>query len=441
MSDMAGNVKQQPASWQRSRELFEEAKQSLASGVASSLRLAIKPTPLFVKYGRGSHLFDMDGNEYIDYTLAYGPLILGHAHPAIVNAVHGAALRGTTFGAQHESEIKLSRLLCQYVPNADLVCLSGSGTEAVMLAVRLARAHTGRDKVIRFAGHYHGWSDSIFTTFESQASDDWVARPGTKGQSPAALANLIVLPWNDAEVVARALEANTGEVAALICEPVLCNSGCILPRAGYLQALSELTRRHGTLLIFDEVITGFRLGLGGAQERYGVHADLAIFGKALSGGLPLSAVTGRGEIMDPVIRGVVTHLGTFNGNTVSTAAAVATLHELSRDGGAAFLHLGQLGERLARGLRGEAAEAGVPLVVNSAGSVFSTIFSDLPQVSDFAAYQQRDVAKSSQFAELLLREGVYVRPNGLWYVSTAHSDADVDFTLQAVRKVLPTLRA
>lgn len=418
----------------RSRELFEESQRFLAGGVASTLRGAIKPSPLFISHGRGSHIFDVDGNDYVDYTMAYGPLILGHAHPAIVSAVGSALARGSTFGAQHEGEIELARRLCEYVPNAERVCLSGSGTEAVMLALRLARAATGRRKVIRFGGHYHGWWDGIFTAFGCDAM-----RPGTGGQSEAALADLVLLPWNDAGAVAEILAAQGPEIAAVICEPVLCNSGCLLPRPGYLEELRRLTSEHGCLLVFDEVITGFRLGLGGAQERYGIQPDLAVFGKALAGGLPLSAVTGAREVMELVATGEVSHLGTFNGNTASTAAALATLEELARDGGDAYVVMNRMGEALANGLREAADSAGVPLLVNSAGQAFFTLFTDEDEVWSVSSFERRDQARGARFAELLLGEGVYVRPNGLWYVSTAHTGADVEYTLAAAARALAAL--
>jgi glutamate-1-semialdehyde 2,1-aminomutase len=418
----------------RSRELFEESQRFLAGGVASTLRLAIKPSPLFISHGRGSHIFDVDGNEYVDYTMAYGPLILGHAPPAIVAAVGSALARGSTFGAQHVGEIELARRICECVPNAERVCFSGSGTEAVMLALRLARAATGRQKVIRFGGHYHGWWDGIFTAFGSDAM-----HPGTGGQSEAALRDLVVLPWNDAGAVAEAIAAQGTEIAAVICEPVLCNSGCLLPRPGYLEELRRLTSEHDCLLVFDEVITSFRLGLGGAQERYGVEPDLAVFGKALAGGLPLSAVAGRREVMELVATGEVSHLGTLNGNTACAAAALATLEELARDGGGAYVAMNQLGEALAEGLREAAASVGVPLVVNSAGEVFFTLLTEEDEVWSVSSFERRDQARGARFAELLLGEGVYIRPNGLWYVSTAHTEADVEYTLAAVRRALAAL--
>jgi len=425
--------------WARSRRLLEESRGYLASGVASTLRLAVRPTPLFVDHGAGSRVVDVDGNEYIDYTMAYGPLILGHAHPAVVQAVSEAARRGVTFGAQHRDEIAVARQICEQVPGAELVCFSGSGTEAVMLALRLARAFTGRSKVIRFAGHYHGWSDGIFTTAATVAPD--APAPGTAGQSSNALEDVIVVPWNDLAAVEAALHGKGGDVAAVICEPVLCNSGCIEPLPGYLEGLRLLSTEYGSVLIFDEVITGFRLGPGGAQERFGVQADLATFGKALAGGLGLSAVAGRGDILDLVASGVVAHLGTLNGNTLALAAARATLAELGRDEAAPYPRMATFGDQLAAGFAAIAEEAAVPLVVNSVGQAFQTIFTTESAVDDYATFAASNLTRCAEFVEAMLHQGVYVRPNGLWYLSTAHTEQDVATTLDAAARAFSSLAA
>lgn len=425
--------------WNGSRELLDESRRYLASGTASTLRLAVRPTPLFIDHGSGSRIVDVDGNAYVDYTMAYGPLILGHAPPALVDAVTEAARRGVTFGAQHQDEIHVARQICDQVPGAELVCLSGSGTEAVMLALRLARAFTERSTVIRFAGHYHGWSDAIFASSADDGSGHAV--PGTAGQSSRALLDLVVLPWNDLDTVAAVLEGIGKNVAAVICEPALCNAGCIEPRPGYLEGLRRLTRETGSVLIFDEVITGFRLGPGGAQQRFGVQADLAIFGKALAGGLGLSAVAGRREILDLVATGTVAHLGTLNGNTLSLAAARATLTQLGRDDGAAYTRMANLGDQLATGLASIAEEAGVPMITNSLGQAFQTIFTSEPTVDTYAAFAASDLGACARFVEAMLHEGVYVRPNGLWYLSAAHTPDDVASTLDAAARVLPAMGA
>lgn len=431
---------QADAQFKNSAAMWSESQRFLAGGVASSLRSEVKPVPLFVERGEGAEIVDVDGNRLIDFTMAYGPLILGHAPPALARAVSLALERGSTFGAQHAGEIELARRLQGLVPNADLVCLSGSGTEAVMAALRLARAHTGRMRVIRFAGHYHGWSDSILVGWTGEPTDgDWVARPSTAGQSPNALKDLVVLPWNDLGALESVFAQAGSEVAAVLCEPVLCNSGCIAPVAGYLERMRELADLHGAVLIFDEVITGFRLALGGAQERFGVKADLALFGKALSGGFQLSAITGNKQILGLVADGTVSHMGTLNGNTISTAAAIATLEELARDDGAVYKRMAELGAMLTSGIADSARQHGIPLVINSAGQVFQTIFTEEQKVCDFGAFSRRDTSRGSRFAEMLMHEGVYVRPSGLWYLSAAHEEDHIGRTIAAVDRVLRRL--
>jgi glutamate-1-semialdehyde 2,1-aminomutase len=401
------------------------------------LRLAVRPTPLFVTHGKGAALWDVDGNRYIDYTLAYGPLILGHAHASLQAAVRDAAERGSTFGAQHTEEMRLARSICSFVPCADSVCLTSTGTEAVMVAIRLARAFTGRDVVLRFEGHYHGWSDTILATGRTAGWSD--AEPVTGGQSRGALADVRVLPWNTIDELEQAFDDHGDEIACVICEPIVCNSGCIMPRAGYLERLRELTAAAGALLVFDEVITGFRVALGGAQERLGTVPDLATFGKALSGGYPLAAVAGRGDVMDMVATGKVMHMGTLNGNTLCTAAASATLDELSADDAAPLRRIERLGSRLAAGIRDAATRLGIGIVVNSVGSVFETIFTGAAAVEDHETYRERSAETASAFAALLLEEGVYVRPSCLWYLSTVHTDADVDATIEACSRALARL--
>ena len=428
------------AQFKNSAAMWSESQRFLAGGVASSLRSEVKPVPLFVERGEGAEIVDVDGNRLIDFTMAYGPLILGHAPPVLTRAVNLALERGSTFGAQHAGEIELARRLHELVPNADLVCLSGSGTEAVMAALRFARAYTGRTKVIRFAGHYHGWSDSILAGWTGEPTDgDWAARSSTAGQSPNALKDLVVLPWNNVMALESFFEQAGGEVAAVICEPVLCNSGCIAPVAGYLERMRELSDHYGVVLIFDEVITGFRLALGGAQERFGVKSDLAIFGKALSGGFQLSAITGSEQILGLVADGTVSHMGTLNGNTIATAAALATLEELARNGGSAYRRMAELGAMLTSGIADSARQHGIPLVINSVGQVFQTIFTEEEKVCDFGAFSRRNTRRGSQFAEMLMYEGVYVRPSGLWYLSTAHEEDHIGRTVAAVDRVLRRL--
>lgn len=433
---------------QNSRQKYAESQAYLAGGVASSLRSAMKPAPLFAAGGAGPRIRDVDGNEFIDYLLGYGPLILGHAHEATASRVYEAMQWGITFGLQHEGEIALARRLTEILPCADKVALSGSGTEAVMLALRLARAHTGKRKVVRFHGHYHGWSDTIFTSFPSSdmrgsstgaVENDKPIVPGTGGQSELALEEIILLPWNDTAVLEAALREHKDDIAAVISEPVMCNSGCVLPKPGYLERMQELTREMGIVMILDEVITGFRLGLSGAHGRFGLKPDLVTIGKALGGGIAISAVAGRQEIMALIENGTVSHLGTLNGNGVATAAALATIAELSQEEGAVFAKMETNASHLVVGIRSLLAKHAIPGLINHIGPVFHMMFTQEPIVDDFASFMKRDAAKYTEFSGYMLEAGVLVRSNGLWYLSAAHGAQEIEETLAAVDQALARL--
>ena len=326
-----------PDKWSRSREYLQRARRSLAGGVSSPFR-AKAPAPLYLVDAWGSRIQDADGNEYIDYSLAWGPLILGHRHPRLVETMRAQAERPHIYGAQHELEFHLAEDAAEHVACAERQAFTSSGSEAVQIALRLARAFTRRPLIVKFEGHHHGWMDSVLFSYKPDARA--MARtppahgiPGSLGQVENAADNLLIAPWNDANAVEKLFAEHGSEIAAVITEPVVCNSGCLLPAPGYLESLAAMARRHGALLIFDEVITGFRLSLGGAQAFYGVSPDLASFGKAIAGGLPLSVLAGRREILEMMAGGGVAFGGTFNGNPISLAAAATTIQELSRDNG------------------------------------------------------------------------------------------------------------
>ncbi|NOU71600.1 aminotransferase class III-fold pyridoxal phosphate-dependent enzyme [Paenibacillus sp. LMG 31458] len=430
-----------------SKVKMEEAKKYIPGGVASSLRSSMKPVPLYVQDASGARVVDVNNNVYIDYLLAYGPLILGHAHPDLTRNIHEALLRGSTYGLQHDGEIRLAKRLTEILPCADQVAFSGSGTEAVMLALRLARAYTGKTKIVRFYGHYHGWSDSIFTSFPSPdfgsvQKDSLLsaAAPGTGGQSNGSLQELILLPWNDPDALEKALNEHSHDIAAVITEPVMCNSGCIAPKPGYMAFMREITSRMGIVLIWDEVITGFRFGLGGAHERFGIQPDLVTIGKAMAGGIPLSAVAGKKEILQLIEEGKVLHLGTLNGNSLSTAAGLTVIDTLSKDGSFAFSKLEAMAVMLAEGIRTLLKNKRISGVVNQLGPVFHVMFIDREEVSDFDTFNLRDTQAYTFFTEKLLEEGVLIRQTGLWYVSTAHGEAEVKETLQAIDRVLDKMK-
>lgn len=422
------------------RQLWERARHVLPGGVSSNVKMDERPHPMFFTRGEGSRLYDADGNSYIDYTCGYGPVILGHAFPPVVEAIQQAASRGFIYGGQHEGEIVLAESLAATVPCVEMVRYASTGSEAVVTALRLARAYTGRTKVIRFAGHYHGWFDELLLS--SRGSTDDTGRPelGSAGQTAASAAHVVVAPWNNLPALERLLERNGREVAAVLMEPIMCNTGVIAPAAGYLERVLDLCRTLGCVLIFDEVITGFRVHLGGAQALLGVTPDLAVFGKAVANGYPLSVVGGRREIMELIASGRVVHAGTFNGNPLATTAALATLQTLRRDHGAALRRLTDIGQRLMQGLRRVATAREVPILVQGPGPVFYLWFTDAPAITDYAASARVSREPYAHFAEAMLAEGIRLIPGGRWYVSLAHTEEDIDRTCEAVDRALERLR-
>lgn len=427
-------------SWRKSREYLERARQSLAGGVSSPFRAKF-PVPLYFADGCGPRLTDVDGNEYIDYTLGWGPNILGYRHPALVEALRKQAEGVHTYGAQHELEFLVSEKVQQLAPCAERVAFSSSGSEAVQLALRLARGFTGRNLILKFEGHYHGWIDSVLLSYHPRADQvgDYAA-PNvvveSRGQVTNAAENVVVAPWNSVESVTRVFERRGGEIAGVIMEPVLCNSGCLPPAPGYLEGVAELCRRNGSVLIFDEVITGFRMGAGGAQGHFGVKPDIATFGKAIAGGMALSAVAGRRDILDTLFTGGVAFGGSFNGNPMVLAAAHATLEELSRDGGAALALANRTGAAVMEGIRDIAKRRGVPITVCGFGAAFAVHFTEKAELRDYRDTLEDDREKLARFAKALLSEGVYVLPDGRFYTSTVHTEREAGETLQAVDRAL-----
>lgn len=433
---------QRVRSFDHSLSLLQEAKHYLASGVASSVRLGARPHPLYFERGEGSKLFDVDGNELVDFVMGWGPLIFGHSPPRLLDAVTEALQRGQTFGAQSRSEVSLARQITEVVPGAERVLFNTTGTEAVMSALRLARAFTTRTKIVKFEGHFHGWSDGIFHSVAPLANEFGDARrpdtvPGTAGIAGTATKDVIVLPWDDLEVVEEVLA--TGDVAAVVTEPYAFNTGIGAPEAGFLEGLRSLTTRYGALLIFDEVITGFRVALGGAQERLGVTADLAIFGKALAGGFPLSAVTGPSHLMEMIATQKVRHLGTFNGNIVGTAAGDATVRILREGKDRVYEELEAKARNLASGLKKAADSAQLPMLIQRVGSILYLHFTSKRSLRDYRDTVDSDRELYARFVEELAYEGVHANPRGLWYVSTAHSSEDISFTIEAARSVMQRL--
>jgi len=418
-----------------SLERWQRAQRHLAGGVSSGLRRSARPYPLYFSWGTGAGIQDVDGNTYCDYTLGWGPNILGHAAPEIVRALQEQAPLGLTYGAQHDLEFEVAEQLTSFIPCADSVCFANSGTEIVQLALRLARAATGRQKHLKFEGHYHGWDDSVLTSYHPSAfqieSSGGAPIPVGEGQLPQEIA--VVAQWNDREGVEAAFAANKGKISSVICEPILCNSGCIFPEPGFLEFLRDITRKEGAVLIFDEVITGFRVGLHGAQGLFEITPDLATYAKALGGGMPLSVLAGKAEYMDLISTGKVVHAGTLNGNPLTLAVAKAVLTYLSKDNGAVYEKLHTHGARLTQTLRDVFAAAALPIVISSAGSVFHVSFVK-KKPRNYRELLAADEQRYSDFALALLDEGVLVLPDGRWYLSTAHSEGDIFETVAAIQR-------
>ncbi len=391
--------------------------------------------PLYFRDGCGARLQDVDGNEYIDYVLAWGPMILGYRHPAIVEAMRRQADLPIDYGAQHELEFLTAELAQKLIPCAGRLTFCSSGSEAVQLAHRLARAYTGRNLILKFEGHYHGWMDSALISYKPTASSTGPMESpapvlGSKGQVPNALENTVVAPWNDITILEQIMDRHKGRIAAVMMEPVLCNSGCLLPLDGYVAQTRELCRKHGCLLIFDEVITGFRISLGGAQEFFTVEPDIATFGKAIGGGATLSAVAGREDILMQVIDGGVSYGGRFNGNPVALGCSYATLTELARNDGAALKNANERGRRLMASIRELGRKHGAPLTVTGFGTAFALHFTTRPSLTHYRDTFADDGALLRKFLLCALRRNVQMVPDGRMYVSAAHTDDDIAETVR-----------
>jgi glutamate-1-semialdehyde 2,1-aminomutase len=383
------------------------------------------PHPLFFTHGLGSRLWDVDGHEYIDYVLGWGPLILGSSHPRIVEALREQAGRGTTFGAGHDWEYEVAELIVDIIPGVQRVLWSNTGSEAVQVALRLARASTERQRFLKFSGHYHGWSDAVLLGYRSLGQPP---SPESRGQSSRAADDVALVAWNDIDEVRKILTDPTQDIAAVLVEPVLCNSGVIAPEPGFLERLHEVCDETSTVLIFDEVITGFRVAYGGAVERFHVQPDLVVLGKAIAGGLPLSAVAGRGDLIDQVTSGVV-HAGTLNGNPLVLAASAATLDELGRPD--TYESLERRATSLVNGIAAVFDSAAVSATVHNVGAIVQVTPTSNPGLPAFSTYMSADWKFYNELIVALLRRGVFVMPGGRMYLSTEHSDEDVAATVDA----------
>ncbi len=423
----------------RSQAAFARAKQLIPGGVNSPARAfgAVGGEPLFFSRGEGAYLFDIDGQRLIDYIGSWGPMILGHAHPKVTAALHEAVARGTSFGAPTEAESELAQLITEAVPSIEKVRLVNSGTEATMSAIRLARGFTQRDVIVKFAGNYHGHVDSLLVAAGSAAAT--LAVPNSPGVTPGTAQDTLVLQYNDIAGLQRAFEQHGPRIAGVIIEPVVGNMGCVVPTPAFLTALRELTQRHGALLIFDEVMTGFRVAYAGAQSLFGIRPDLTTLGKIVGGGLPVGAYGGRRDIMDHILPvGSVFQAGTLSGNPLATAAGIATLKTLRDDN--PYPKLEQLSARLESGLLRAASKANVPHTLCRVGSMMTLFFSG-ERVIDWPTASRCDTKRFAQFFWGLIERGVYFPCSQFeaLFVSAAHSEVDIDATVAAAGESLAAL--
>jgi glutamate-1-semialdehyde 2,1-aminomutase len=428
-----------PSQNSRSHELFTEALRYIPGGVNSPVRAfrAVGGEPFFAQRAKRSRVWDMDGNEYIDYVCTWGPAILGHAHPTIIKAVKEASDHGTSFGIPNALEVQMAKLICSAVPSVQKVRMCNSGTEATMSAIRLARGFTKRDKIIKFDGCYHGHVDSLLVKAGSGALT--FGHPDSAGVPAAFTQHTIVLPFNDTEAVKAAFAANPGQIAGIILEPVPGNAGLYLPKPGYLEFLREITRTGGALLIFDEVMTGFRLAFGGAQERFGIAPDLTCFGKIIGGGLPVGAFGGRAEIMDCLApNGPVYQAGTLSGNPLAMAAGIAALQELKS--GNAYALLERVGAQLESGMNAVVRAANIPVQFIRLGSMFCGYFTDAP-VHNVSDAMRSDRARFGKFFHAMLQQGIYLAPSQFeaGFISTAHTSGDIERTIRAAENALKSV--
>jgi glutamate-1-semialdehyde 2,1-aminomutase len=423
-----------------SETLFEEAQRYIPGGVNSPVRAfrAVGGTPRFIARAAGAKIYDVDGREYVDYVASWGPMILGHAHPQVVQVVQQAAVRGTSYGAPTEAEVTLARMICEAFPSIALVRLVSSGTEAAMSAIRLARGYTKRDLIVKFDGCYHGHTDGLLVQAGSGATT--LGIPNSGGVPASYTQQTLSLPFNDLAAVRQAFASYEGRIAAVVLEPIPGNMGVVLPTPGFLQGLRQLTARDGALLVFDEVITGFRVVYGGAQHLYDVTPDLTILGKIIGGGLPVGAFGGRRDIMEQIAPlGPVYQAGTLSGNPLAVTAGIETLRLLQAPG--LYEGLETKARQLCEGLLDAAKRAGVSVYGTRIGSMFCTFFTEQP-VTDYASACASDTARFRRYFHALLGAGVYVAPSQFeaGFLSTAHTDGDIERTIEASFQALRVAR-
>ena len=418
-----------------SSKLFERAKRLMPGGVNSPVR-AFSPYPFFTKYAKGSHIVDIDGKEYIDYCMGYGPLILGHAHSQVIEAVKEQLEKGTLYGTPTEQEVELAELVCKAVPCAEMVRLVSTGTEATMSAIRAARGYTGRKKIVKFEGCYHGAHDYVLVRAGSGATT--FGMPNSLGVPDETTRNTLVLPYNDVEVLERTIEREGDDIAGVIVEPVIGNAGVILPKDGYLKRIRELTKDKGVVLIFDEVITGFRLALGGAQEYYGIIPDMVALGKVMGGGFPIAAFGGRREIMEIIApSGRVYQAGTFSGNPISVVAGLATLKSIKAKRESFYQELDLKRGIICDAVKDLAEDMNFLIQVNGVASMFQLFFTG-DKVIDYESAMKADKVKFANYHKKLMEKGAFVPPSQFetCFISSAHSKEDIEVSVEIISDAL-----
>lgn len=429
--------------YRKSGELLERSKKVLAGGVSSEFRKYNHPHALFYTHGKGSRIYDVDGNEYLDFTLSQGPLILGHSHPSVLNAIQEYSAAGQLFAGQHIREVELAEKIRELIPSAELMRFCLDGSEAVHTAFRVTRAKTGKQKFLRFEGHYHGWLDNVCWGISAKSAEALGSRedpsvfPWSEGLPPHSREEFIILPWNDLGLLTETVRKHHHELAAIITEPVMCNNGCILPVDGFLAGMRNLCDEYGIALIFDEVITGFRLSLGGAQQYFNISPDLSVFAKAIASGYPFSVIAGKREWMSLIEQARVIHAGTMNAGNATVAAALATIQVLQQEN--PYDRLFRYGRELMNGLKQAAFESNQNMLIQGAGPMFHTGFTTNESVKDYRDTLTYDKAKLGRFIAGMHDEGVRIIGRGLWYISAAHTQEDIAIAIKKAKKVLEAI--
>lgn len=427
--------------YNQSAILLNRAKQSLAGGVSSEFRKYNHPHALFYDHAIGNKIYDVDGNEYLDFTLSQGPLIVGHNHPHVVKRVEEYARKGQLYAGQHILEIELAEKLQTLIPSAELMRFCLDGSEAVQTAFRVARAKTGKKKFLRFEGHYHGWLDNVAWGISAASLEQLGKRdhpnvlPWSQGLPENSQEEFITIPWNDLDLLQRTVLKHHEDIAAIITEPIMCNSSCILPESGFLQGMRDLCNEYDITLIFDEVITGFRTSLGGAQSYYGITPDLSIFAKAMASGYPISAIVGKKEWMNLIVESKVIHAGTMNSSNSCIAAAMGTIEVLEADPDT-HQRMFSLGKKLMKGLQEINERNNLNMLVQGLGPMLHTGFTHLQKVRDFRDALSYDKVKLSTFIAAMHDEGIRIIGRGLWYISAVHTEDDINYALDVAGKVM-----